>query len=317
MNSFFRNANLNVIQQSCVNNGWGQNNDATEMQAIHDSIVAEASSSGIPAEFILAIMVQESKGCVRAPTTSWGFPNPGLMQSAGTSTCNPGTPMYPCPAATIRAMIHEGTAGQGRRTTLANSLAYFTGIGVKDDSKWYKTARMYNAGSGMNPNNLGIGPTPCYASDIANRLIQPFGDSTCVNSIIGTLTRASGSINVGNQNTPTPGNQNTPTSSSQNTPSTSVKSTPTPSKASIPQPAKTTPCTTSTPKPTSSSVSQPKQTTSPSTTSSGGCSKYYTPKSGDTCMSSGIDFATFRQLNPTINAWCTNLWVGVQYCIAR
>ena len=209
-----REANLHIIQQSCEWNGWGRNNDATETQAIKQAIIAEAQASGIPEEFILAIMMQESKGCVRVQTTRWDADNPGLLQSAGKASCNPAldgsAPITPCPAATIRAMIHDGTAGEGLRTTLKKELDYFVASGVTDDSRWYKTARRYSrcifrqtkstliysllpldAGEVLtNEKNLGMGPTPCYASDVCNRLIQPFDESVCNNAVIGSVTSA-------------------------------------------------------------------------------------------------------------------------------
>ncbi|KAF1361116.1 hypothetical protein EJ07DRAFT_90490, partial [Lizonia empirigonia] len=161
-------ANLDTIQNSCQVEGWGENNSEDEIQAIKDSITGESNSTGIPREFILAIVMQESKGCVRAPTTRWSHDNPGLMQSAqGKGTCNPdGNPTTPCPATIIRLMVHDGTDGDGLETTLQQCLA---DAGTSDDSKYYKAARLYNAGR-ITDNNLGIGPTPCYASDIANRL---------------------------------------------------------------------------------------------------------------------------------------------------
>lgn len=143
------------------------------MKAIKTSIEEEAKISQIPAELILAIMLQESNGSVRVPTFRHSTPNPGLMQGSGQATCNPGTPQSPCPPDIIRAMIHEGVAGIGLVTTLKNSLSAF--LGINDDSKWYKAARRYNAGPiMMDPTDLSKGPTACYASDIVNRLVNPF-----------------------------------------------------------------------------------------------------------------------------------------------
>ena len=47
--------------------------------------------------------MQESKGCVRAPTTNNGVRNPGLMQSHnGRGTCNEGGNVKnPCPASEV------------------------------------------------------------------------------------------------------------------------------------------------------------------------------------------------------------------------
>lgn len=58
-----------IIKGSCEHNGWGDNNSDAETQAIKDSIESESEASGVPKELILAVMMQESKGCVRAPTT--------------------------------------------------------------------------------------------------------------------------------------------------------------------------------------------------------------------------------------------------------
>ncbi|OAL47883.1 hypothetical protein IQ07DRAFT_601920 [Pyrenochaeta sp. DS3sAY3a] len=335
------NANFKIIQQSCENHGWGKNNDDTEMQAIKDSIKQESSASGIPKEFILAIMVQESKGCVRVHTTHYDFDNPGLMQSAGKASCNAdGNPISPCPPSTIRAMIHDGTAGEGLRTTLKNSLDFFDPSGNGNDSKWYKTARRYNAGEIlMNTNNLGIGPTKCYASDIANRLVQPFGDSACNTDVIATLTRAQGQVTTEyqqDQDTPEVPAPETPAPETP-APETPAPETPAPETPAPETPAPETPAPETpapeTPAPETPAPETPAPETPapelppPETPSSlstapimegaaAGCKKYYTPVKGETCQDAPIDFATLRSLNALLNDVCTNLWAGYQYCVA-
>jgi hypothetical protein len=240
-------------------------------------------------EFILAIMMQESKGCVRAPTTAWGHANPGLMQSAeGKGSCNPdGNPISPCPATEIRQMIHDGTNGDGLETTLTQCVA---DAGTTDDSKWYKAARLYNAGR-ITDNNLGIGPTPCYASDIANRLTSPFNWSVCDNAVIGSLSSARTAAEV----------SSTPEESS-------------------PAPTTTTPA----PASTSKSGVHAETTKAPDTVkpanvidgAAAGCTKYFVPKSGDTCASAPVDLSTLLKLNPQLNPQCTNLWADYGYCVA-
>lgn len=91
---FSNNAPLMGI--SCTEFGQ-DNNSPDETQAIHDSVLSVAGSSGVDPRFILAIVIQESKGCVRVPSTS-GV-NPGLMQDAnGSGTCNVGgVGVQPCP----------------------------------------------------------------------------------------------------------------------------------------------------------------------------------------------------------------------------
>lgn len=67
--------------------------------------------------------MQESGGCVRAPTTNYGHDNPGLMQTfEGRGSCNThklvdgvlsdeGVVETPCPDEVIERMVREGTRG--------------------------------------------------------------------------------------------------------------------------------------------------------------------------------------------------------------
>lgn len=241
--------------------------------------------------------MQESKGCVRAPTTRWSHDNPGLMQSAqGTGTCNPdGNPISPCSSTAIGQMIHDGTNGDGLETTLTQCVA---DSGATDDSKWYKAARMYNAGR-ITDNNLGIGPTPCYASDIANRLTSPFNWSPCDNAVIGTLSSAQGTVaNANTNNVPDEPAPTTTTAAAAY--STAPASTPTPTPGVFAE----TPAT---------SAAKPNLIIDGAAT---GCTSYFTPQSGDNCASAPVDFATLRSLNTQLNTDCTNLWAGYAYCIA-
>jgi len=113
--------------------------------------------------------MQESKGCVRAPTTNYGVTNPGLMQSHdGTGSCNNGGVQDPCPQSEITQMITDGTTGTSSGDGLEQTMSQ---AGSDDVSKYYKAARIYNSGSVASSGNLNDGiATHCYASDIANRL---------------------------------------------------------------------------------------------------------------------------------------------------
>ncbi|KAK4574534.1 hypothetical protein LTR86_001375 [Recurvomyces mirabilis] len=162
-------ANMALISISCTQ--FSQtNNDQTESDDLKSAIQAVASSSGIDERFILAIVMQESKGCVRAPTTNYGVTNPGLMQSHdGAGTCNnAGTVQNPCPASQITQMITDGSTGTSSGDGLKQGIA---NCGASDVSKYYKAARIYNSGSVATSGNLDDGiATHCYSSDIANRL---------------------------------------------------------------------------------------------------------------------------------------------------
>merc|ERR1712070_284664 len=130
-------ANRANMQASCA--AWNVPNDSDEEIAdLKTAILDLASSTGVDARFILAIVMQESTGCVRVITTQYSHFNPGLMQSHnGTGSCN-------------------------------TNLAAQTNTDV---SRFYRTARAYNGGSVDPSGDLGRGCcTLCYASDIANRL---------------------------------------------------------------------------------------------------------------------------------------------------
>lgn len=163
-------ANLDYISISCEQFGVADNSDS-ESADLKSAIQDVASSTGVDARFILAVVMQESKGCVRAPTTAYSHANPGLMQShEGEGSCNgaDGNVQNPCPQDEITQQIEDGTAG----TSAGDGLKQLLGqTGASDVSKYYKAARMYNSGSIDPSGDLGKGvATHCYASDIANRL---------------------------------------------------------------------------------------------------------------------------------------------------
>lgn len=141
-----------------------------------------AQSNVIDPRLILAIIMQESTGCVRVITTAYSVFNPGLMQSHnGSGTCNtnnaplgiPGTGggvvQTPCPASEITQMIQDGTLGTSSGDGLEQ---IYNAQTVTDVSRWYRTARAYNGGSVAASGLLEDGCcTRSYASDVANRLL--------------------------------------------------------------------------------------------------------------------------------------------------
>ncbi|CAI7607063.1 unnamed protein product [Penicillium discolor] len=177
---------------------WGLNqiliaascdNSDDETSDINTSIKSIASETGVDARFILAIIMQESKGCVRVQSTDNGVVNTGLMQShAGEGSCNKdGSKTTPCPSSMIKQMIQDGTAGTTQGDGLKQCFEAQSGATA---TKYYKAARTYNSGSIDSSGNLGEGgATHCYASDIANRVRGWAGDVTeCIESTIGTIT---------------------------------------------------------------------------------------------------------------------------------
>lgn len=163
-------ANLPLMRQSCGWNGWGADNSNDEINSINGAIQQVSGESGVDNRFILAIMMQESKGCVRVPTTNNGVRNPGLMQSHdGSGSC---AGQNPCPDSQILQMIRDGVsgtpAGAGVQGTISQA-QQDTGDGSV--RKFYAGARVYNSGSANYGNlNDGRGSTGCYSSDVANRL---------------------------------------------------------------------------------------------------------------------------------------------------
>ncbi|KID82980.1 glycoside hydrolase [Metarhizium guizhouense ARSEF 977] len=151
-----------TMLNSCAWNGWGPNNSGPE--------VVSKARLPIDHRFILAVVMQESSGCVRAPTTNYGVRNPGLMQDHnGAASCNDAGKVHnACPSDTIYQMISEGTAGTDDGDGLANCI---NGAGRDDVAAFYRAARIYNSGSVSSTGQLQDGiATHCYASDIANRL---------------------------------------------------------------------------------------------------------------------------------------------------
>lgn len=173
--------NTGNMEESCTQ--WGVPLDtADEISEMKAAISDIALSTGVDERLILAIVMQESTGCVRVITTSYSVLNPGLMQSHnGTGTCNTnnapitsgatgtGVVQTPCPDSEIRQMITDGTAGTSSGDGLQQCLQK---QGNTDVSQYYRAARMYNGGSIAASGDLGQGCcTLCYASDVANRLL--------------------------------------------------------------------------------------------------------------------------------------------------
>lgn len=119
--------NMQYISTSCMYSFSVPDNTAAESAALKAAIQTIAASSSIDPRFILAVVMQESKGCVRAPTTNNGVINPGLMQDHnGAGSCNKasvgGAVASPCPDTEISQMIQDGTTGTAAGDGLLQTL---------------------------------------------------------------------------------------------------------------------------------------------------------------------------------------------------
>nr|POE48892.1 hypothetical protein CFP56_38989 [Quercus suber] len=175
------NNNRGNFAASCSQYGVPNNSD-DEIQSIFNAIEQVAQSSGVDHRFILAIILNESTGCVRVPTTSVAVSggtiyNPGLMQDHdGHFTCNTATNdeynqglgvVSPCPQESITGMIMDGTVGTDAGDGLATLINDAQGAGATDAQIYYLAAQWYNRGA-FNP-AVG-GELSTYASNVANYL---------------------------------------------------------------------------------------------------------------------------------------------------
>lgn len=128
-------------------------NSPQETANLYTAITTVATATGVDPRFILAIIMEESHGCVRVGTTSMAVSNPGLMQSyEGKGTC---VGVKPCPLDEIVQMVKDGTARNAAGVDLQDLIADASkrrGVDDADGAKFYIAARMYNSGK------LSIGP---------------------------------------------------------------------------------------------------------------------------------------------------------------
>ena len=187
---------------------WGVPDDSDqEIAEMKASILSVSSGTGIDARFILAIIMQESTGCVRVITTAYSHANPGLMQSfngtdtqalqpqirgqiilltpsTGTGSCNtnnapsniPGGGsasgvQTPCPASEIKQMILDGTNGTIWGPGLKQDMVQAAVNAADPAQAYYRTARIYNGGTFVADDLSQPCCTSSYASDVANRLM--------------------------------------------------------------------------------------------------------------------------------------------------
>lgn len=186
------NNNLYYMQNTCAWNNYGDNNSPTELQEMHDAIQQVSGEAQVDPRFILAIILQESNGCVRVHTTgniNSNIFNPGLMQDhSGPNACNNAdntAQVSPCPQATILGMIRDGTSGTSEGDGLAQCInkGYSqwpeSSNDIDSTQSFFRAARLYNSGQITDINNLNAAPagtTSSYVADVANRLTGWLGN---------------------------------------------------------------------------------------------------------------------------------------------
>lgn len=132
---------------------------ASEIGLIKTSIEQVARESGVDVRVILCIIMQESGGNVRVPTTDNGVRNPGLMQSHNGAEFNPQDP-----AGSILQMVRDGTEGTPDGDGLKQCFQH--------QGNFYAAFREYNSGSvDVADLNDPKGATASYVRDAANRLM--------------------------------------------------------------------------------------------------------------------------------------------------
>lgn len=168
--------NAHIIARSCDLWYKQPNNDMQETQDLYDAIKQVSHETRVDHRFIFAIVIQETKGCVRAATnTDNNADNTGLLQDyKGAYSCNNnGKVQTPCPKDQILGMIRDGVAGSSDGHGLAEDInAQKDHVDNEVAEAYYRAARLYNSGSIDASNDLEKSATEkCYASDVANRLM--------------------------------------------------------------------------------------------------------------------------------------------------
>ena len=155
------NNNLPNIQKSCGWLGYPPDNTVEQNAYLFNAIQDRANASLVDHRYILAIVLQESHGCVNVGgTTSYGgVTNPGLMQSHEGDSY-----VKSAPWESILLMIQDGVQGTEAGWGLVQLLNTY--------GDPYSAARGYNSGHIPKSGDLSdaAGATACYVSDVANRL---------------------------------------------------------------------------------------------------------------------------------------------------
>lgn len=171
--------------QSCQNiRSTGPGDSVEQAGQIRNAIQQVAEASLVDRRFILAVIMQESNGCVNVITTPNpdGIVNPGLMQSDGGSSFVGNDASSDEQQASITQMVIDGTQGTGfgnglaQCKSLSQVVVYLHKgidelVGINEFGDIYSAARCYNSGTvnSFDLNNAEYA-TSSYVMDIANRM---------------------------------------------------------------------------------------------------------------------------------------------------
>jgi hypothetical protein len=326
---------MKTIREGCAQFHVPGNSDQ-ETVDLYTAISQVSKESGVDSRFILAVALQESAACVRAPTSNYGVRNPGIMQSHnGRATCNGAGVLTPCPAARIVEMIRDGVQGTPSGDGLLQLLSKAPGT---QDTKFFAAARMYNSGSLHASGDLEKGiATHCYVSDVANRLVgwvrsekQCFLDGQPAPALGGSDNEypSLASLGVGGIRQTEAEFGSAPGAPAPTTPSPASDAlilplAAEPSVLPEPEPADTAP--TRAPEQPIIAPLIPVETKQRATSNklapgvTRECSEYYRVEGGDFCLKVGerfgVSFARLRELNTALDAECSNLWLDYDYCV--
>ncbi|KAI9733614.1 MAG: hypothetical protein M1834_003216 [Cirrosporium novae-zelandiae] len=157
---------IRAMRNSCTNLGQsatdtGDSNE--QIEQIRGAIQLISGISHVDYRFILAIILQESIGCVNVINTDNGVRNTGIMQAhdGAVFAGNSATPY--AQQASIIQMVMDGTQGTLSGDGLVQCINRYGNI--------YEAARCYNSGSVDSSDvNYPFTSTASYVNDIANRM---------------------------------------------------------------------------------------------------------------------------------------------------
>ena len=160
-------ANTKLMKQACTNLGYSPDNTDQQNQMIKNGIDVVAKQSMVDPRFILAIIMQESHGCLAVPTTNNGISNPGLMQSHNGAKWVGASASPDEQQKSIIQQITDGVQGTNGQPGGGDGLVQ----GINKYGDIYAASRMYNSGScDTSDLNNGYSATASYVQDIANRM---------------------------------------------------------------------------------------------------------------------------------------------------